>query len=389
MRRGSLRIVVAASIASVPGQGGWTWAVLQYVVGLRRLGHRVTLVDPLPATALQPGDVPLGDSANAAYFRACIREFELEGAAALVVTDGSRQTVGPMYEDVVRAIRRSDLLINVSGVLRDPALRDRARRRVYLDLDPAFTQLWHAVQGIDMGFAEHTDFATIGLAIGEAGCPVPPCGIQWVRTPQPIVLDRWPAVNGCDRAAPLTTVANWRGYGSIEYKGVLYGQKAHAWRELMPLPTRTPERFVVALAIHRDEGADLQALEANRWTVVAPSLVTATPAAFQQFVQRSKGELGVAKTGYVASRCGWFSDRSICYLASGRPVLAQETGFSRFLPTGEGIIAFEDLDQALATIEQLNARYAVHARAARAIAETFFDSDRVLPALLERLGVTA
>jgi hypothetical protein len=115
--------------------------------------------------------------------------------------------------------------------------------------------------------------------------------------------------------------------------------------------------------------------------------VAATPGAYQQFVQTSKGEFGVAKTGYVVSRCGWFSDRSICYLASGRPVLAQETGFSRFLPTGEGLLAFDNLEQALDGIERLNARYEDHARSARMLAETFFDSDKVLVALLERLGM--
>ena len=187
----------------------------------------------------------------------------------------------------------------------------------------------------------------------------------------------------------LTTVANWRGYGSIEHQGVLYGQKVHALRSFITLPTLTDQRFVLALAIHPDETRDLRALAANRWELVDPARLTATTDAYQQFIQGSKGEFGIAKTGYVESRCGWFSDRSICYLASGRPVLAQETGFSRFLPSGEGLLAFETVDQAVAGVERLNADYATHARAARALAERYFDSDVVLTRLLEQLGVTS
>jgi hypothetical protein len=388
MPRKGLKIVVAGTIASVPRQGGWTWVVLQYLLGLRRLGHAVTFVDPVAPDALRPGDRPLAESLNARYFRAVVRHFGVEHVATLVVTDGSRRTVGIEYDDVVRAVEGADVLINVSGVLREGPLLARARRRVYLDLDPAFTQLWHAVQGIDMGFGLHTDFVTIGPGIGTPDCAVPTCGLSWITTVQPIVLERWPAMND-GVGGPLTTVANWRGYGSIEYQGVFHGQKAHALRALMALPTLTSQRFLLALAIHSGEVADLRALAANRWQIVDPVRVAATPGAYQRFVQSSKGELGVAKTGYIVSRCGWFSDRSICYLASGRPVLAQETGFSRFLPTGEGLLAFENLEQALDGVDRLNTRYAEHARAARVLAETFFDSDKVLAALLVRLAVTA
>ena len=371
----------------MPGQGGWTWVILQYLLGLRRLGHRVLFVDPITAPALRPGGASLAGSANAAYFRAVVRQFDLEDASALLLTDGTQQTIGLPYAEIVRAARAADLLVNVSGVLRDQAVLGEARRRIYLDLDPAFTQLWHAVQGIDMGFTAHTDFVTIGPAIGTADCPVPTCGLAWISTQQPVVLERWPVANGSPTDA-LTTVANWRGYGSIEHQGVLYGQKVHALRGLITLPTLTDQRFVLALAIHPDETKDLQALAANGWELVDPARLTATANTYQQFIQGSKGEFGVAKTGYVASRCGWFSDRSICYLASGRPVLAQETGFSRVLPSGEGLLAFETVEQAVAGVERLNADYPKHARAARAIAERYFDSDTVLTRLLEQLGVT-
>lgn len=372
----------------MPNHGGWTWVILQYALGLRRLGHRVRLLDPVPASALRPEGAALADSANAAYFRAVVARYGVEDVSTLLLADGSRQTLGASYDEVAASAQAADLLINVSGVLRDEALLGRARRRVYLDLDPAFTQLWHAVQGIDMGFAAHTDFVTIGPAIGTPDCPVPTCGVPWIPTVQPVVLDLWPVADGAPIDA-LTTVANWRGYGSIEHDGVFYGQKVHAMRPLLALPTRTDQRFRLALAIHPDETADLEALAASRWEIVDPAHETATPDDYQRFIQRSKGELAVAKTGYVASRCGWFSDRSVCYLASGRPVLAQETGFSRYVPAGEGLLAFATVDEALAGVDAINADYARHARAARAIAERYFDSDLVLGRLLERLGRAA
>ncbi len=185
----------------------------------------------------------------------------------------------------------------------------------------------------------------------------------------------------------LTTVAHWRGDGSIEHDGVRYGQKAHAWRALAALPTVTSQRFVAALAIDPGEAADLAMLAAYRWEVVPPAQVASSPGEYRAFVQASKGEIGIAKTGYTLSRCGWFSDRSACYLASGRPVLAQETGFSQVIPTGHGLLAFSTVDDAIESLERLDGDYARHARAARALAEEYFDADRVLTRLLDQLGV--
>ncbi|MEJ7843329.1 MAG: hypothetical protein WKF95_16310, partial [Rubrobacter sp.] len=313
-------------------------------------------------------------------------DFGMGHSSALLLA-GTRQTVGLPYERLRETARRADVLVNISGLLADEALTESVPLRAYLDLDPAFTQLWHAAEGIDMRFAAHSHFVTVGQAIGDPGCGVPTYGLEWITTPQPVVLEHWPAAGPVVRNA-LTTVANWRGYGSIEHEGVFYGQKAHSWRQFFTLPTRTRERFAPALAIHPQESKDLAALRANGWRLVDPGRVARTPASYQRFVRGSKAEFGIAKGGYVAARCGWFSDRSVCYLASGRPVIAQETGFSRFLPVGAGLFAFETIDGALASIEALNGDYARHARAARAVAEEYFDSDRVLGRLLAKLGAS-
>jgi hypothetical protein len=377
-------ILVSGTIAADPYQGGATWAVLQYLLGFRRRGSDVYFIEPVSMKALKPPGAPLGHSSSAVYFRQVCSDFGLEHCAALLVPE-TRETVGLTYAKLLEVVKRVDVLVNISGMLTDEALVGRIPVRVYLDLDPAFIQLWHTTQGMDMRFAAHTHFVTIGLALGRPGCDVPTCGLPWITTVQPIVLDHWPVARRITHDA-LTTVGNWRSYGSLDHNGVFYGQKAHSLRALVKLPTRTKEKFLLALAIHPNEKKDLEALASNGWQLVSAAEVAGTPAAYREFIQGSRAEFGLAKSGYVAARCGWFSDRSICYLASGRPVLAQQTGFSPFLPTGRGLLAFETIDDALAGIDALRADYAGHAAAARAIAEEFFDSDRVLSRLLERIG---
>jgi hypothetical protein len=371
-------------LAGVPYQGGATWAVLQYVLGLKRLGHTVYVVEPVTQAALQPSGSDLVHSSNAAYFWQVVADFGLEQTAALLQTE-TRQSVGIPYERLRHIARHTDMLINISGMLDDETLIGHIPRRVYLDLDPAFTQLWHVAQGIDMRFAQHTHFVTVGLAIGQADCRVPSCDLPWITTLQPVVLEKWPQASRIDYEG-FTTVGNWRSYGSILYQGLLYGQKAHTLRQMFELPTLTSERFTLALAIHASEHADLAALHANRWRLIDPAHYTDSPDKYQQFIQGSLAEFGFAKSGYVNGRCGWFSDRSVCYLASGRPVLAQDTGFGRFLPTGAGLLSFDTLDDVLTNIVALRGNYAYHARSARAIAEAYFDSDNVLAKLLDRIG---
>jgi hypothetical protein len=342
-------------VAGNPEQGGATWAVLQYVLGLRRLGHDVFLVEPVHE--FSPTTV--------AYFQKVAQRFGLTARAALVAS-GRRESVGLPYRRVREVASSADMLINISGLLADEDLR-KAPIGVYVDLDPAFNQLWHAAEEIEVGFEGHTHFVTVGCAIGRDDCDIPTCGFEWIATLQPVVLAEWPLANGFVHDA-LTTIGNWRAYGSIDHDGVFYGQKAHALRELIDLPRLTDERFLLALAIHPDE-PDLSALHENGWGLVNPADVAGTPDKYRRFIQGSKAEFGIANSGYVRSRCGWFSDRSACYLACGRPVLAQETGFSRFLPVGEGLLAFATADDVLAAIDEIRGDYSRHAGAARALAE--------------------
>ncbi|CAA9493185.1 MAG: hypothetical protein AVDCRST_MAG30-1491 [uncultured Solirubrobacteraceae bacterium] len=371
---GRLRIVLSGMLAGVPGQGGASWAVLQYLLGLRRLGHDVVLVEPAA-----PGP------AVGAYFAAVVERFGLEGRAALL-DPATGATTGLSRAALLDAVAGADLLLNVSGMLADEEILAACEVRVFVDLDPGFTQLWHAVEGIDMGFDRHDRFVTIGGRIGTDGCTVPTCGREWLTTLQPVVLEHWP-VGGEVRHDAFTTVGHWRAYGSIDHDGVRYGQKAHSLRALLELPERAAAsaRFTPALGIHPDETSDLAALDAHGWELLDPAVVAGTPEDYAEFVRGSWAEIGVAKSGYVESACGWFSDRSVCYLASGRPVLAQDTGFGDDLPTGEGLLAFSTVDEAAAGAAELRAHYGRHRLAARALAEEAFESDRVLRRLLEAL----
>ncbi|HEX6780453.1 MAG TPA: hypothetical protein VF125_00320 [Solirubrobacterales bacterium] len=372
-----LRILFSGMVAGDPEQGGASWSILQYVLGLRALGHEVRLVEPVDRL----------DPAAVRYFDQLARDFGLEGDVALLVR-GGEETIGAPYPELVRWAGEADVLFNVSGMLRDEELVGPPPLRVFLDLDPAFNQLWHAVEGIDMGFDLHNRFVTVGLEVGEPNCRVPTCGRRWIKTLPPVFLPRWERSAEIETAA-FTTVANWRGYGSIEWNGRHLGQKAHSLRKLLTIPELTSEQLVLALNIHPAEEADLSALRRHGWSLVDPTEVIGSPRRYAEFVRGSKGEIGIAKEGYVESRCGWFSDRSACYLASGRPVVAQETGFSRHLPVGEGLLRFDSSGEATAAIDRISADYDRHAAAARAVAEDLFDSRLVLTRLLDRVASTS
>lgn len=375
MSRGDrLAIVVSGMLAGVPRQGGASWAVLQYVLGLRRLGHDVLFVEPV-----DPGGARFAGTAVVAYFRAVVARFGLRGRAALV-DPASGAVVGLRRRELERFLDGADALLNLSGVLRGPLL-ERVRLRAFVDLDPGFTQLWHEVHGVDVGFAGHDRFVTIGQSVGAPGGRVPDTGRAWTTTLPPVVLERWPVAQLPVRPT-LTTIGHWRAYGSIEHDGTHFGQKAHSLRPLIDLPQRLGVPVELALGIHPDETADLAALRTHGWRLTDPDAAAGTPRRYETFVQRSWAELGISKSGYVAAQCGWFSDRSVCYLASGRPVVGQDTGFPAHLPTGEGLLAFSTADEAVAAVESLRRDYPRHRRAARAIAEEVFDSDRVLSRLL-------
>jgi hypothetical protein len=200
-----------------------------------------------------------------------------------------------------------------------------------------------------------------------------------------VVLEKWPYQEPKTGGA-FSGIVSWRGpFAPIEFQGRTYGLRVHEFRKFASLPKICSARFHLALEIDPSEAKDLAMLEENGWCLHHPRVAAGTIHQYQRFIQNSKAELMIAKNMYVASRSGWFSDRSICYLASGKPVLAQDTGFPRQYPVGQGLLAFTNLEEAAAGVEAICGNYQVHSRAARDLAETYFDSDKVLLRLLEKI----
>jgi hypothetical protein len=371
-----LKILLSGMVAADPHQGGATWAVLQYVAGLTALGHEVLLVEPVARADDLAADGEVGR-----YFRGL--PF-LDGRAALLLRESER-TLGLSFEEIAKFAAEADLLLNVSGMLDDERLLAPIPVRAFLDLDPGFNQVWHET-GHDMNLDRHTHFVTVGQCVGSERSAVPDCGRRWLTSLPPVALEHWPAAPASAVGYGFTTVGHWRSYGSLEHAGIHYGQRAHSFRELIDLPRRTEARFQVALGIHPDESRDLRALAHGGWELLDPRRVAGTPAAYQQFIRGSLGELCVAKSGYVRSRSGWISDRSACYLASGRPVLAQDTGIGALFPDGRGLIAYGTEAEAAVAAEEVRDSWALHSAAARELAEERFDARKVLSSLLERLA---
>lgn len=380
-------IIVAGALAARPYVGGHTWVFLQYLLGFRELGYEVLFLDrvePEMCTGDDGEPAPFESSANLGYIARVMEGFGLGERWALLY-DRGRDSAGLPRERVLATARRSVLLLNVMGYLDDEEILAAVPLRAFLDIDPGFGQMWHAL-GLARPFQGHDRYVTIGERIGQPDCGVPTCGIDWLTTKQPVHLPEWPYSTGGGRR--FTSVASWRGaFGPIEYGGRTYGLRVHEFRRFLELPARADGEFEVALDIHEAETADLERLAASGWSIVDPRAVARDPWRYRDYVQASAAEFMVAKNLYVETRAGWFSDRSACYLASGRPVLAQDTGLDGLVPTGQGLLKFSTLEEAAAGVEEIAADYERHSRAARAIAEEHFAAGRILPSLLERLGV--
>ena len=380
-------VVLGGALAQRPHVGGHTWVFLHYLLGLRRLGWDVLFVDRLdPGMCVgEEGESSsFADSVNLRYLAEVMERFGLGGDWSLLY-DGGREVAGLGRDEVIERTAGSALLINVMGYLDDEEILAAAPLRVFLDIDPGFGQIWKEL-GLHDLFRGHDRFVTVGSRVGSPDCGVPDCGLDWIPILPPVELAEWPAQS--DRGSRFTSVASWRGaFGPLEYEGRTLGLRVHEFRRFFELPERAPAAFEVALDIDEAEAKDLDALREHGWRLADPRQVAGDPWTYRDYIQGSAAELMVAKNMYVETRSGWFSDRSACYLASGRPVLAQDTGLEGVLPTGEGLITFTTLEEAVAGVEEINRDYERHSCAARRIAEEHLATDRVLPRLLEELGV--
>jgi hypothetical protein len=379
------RILFAGSLAGHSvGYGGNTWAFLQWILGFRRLGCDVYYVEECRAgqsTDEGGRPVPFLQSASARYFRSLIDRYDLGDRAALLLED-SPAHVGLSRDDIAKVAGDVDLFLNQFGGY--TAVLGRVRRSAYLDLDPGHTQIWQAQYGIDMRLYGHDVYFTIGLNLGEPGCPLPTCGIPWQKTVWPIVLSEW--TTGEPPGSAFTTVANWRDYGWVQWQGVWYAHKAEAFKAVIDLPRRVSVPIEVCLSI-ADSDPELPLLRDNGWRLVSPKERIANPDAYRRYIHGSRGELTPVRPICSLAQNGWLSERSSCYLAAGRPVVMEDTGLGRHLPVGEGLLTYTDVESAAERVESVQRDYARHAEAARAFAREHLDSDRVLTRLMELCGV--
>jgi hypothetical protein len=364
-------IIVSGAVANKHRHGGSAWVRMSWAEGLRSLGFDVLFVETL--------DAP--DAAAATTFHATMEAFGFTGSSALVTAGGVR---GMTSEELKDRMRSAELLVNISGHLRCPELLGLPRRRAFIDLDPGYTQVWMD-EGRDVGATGHDLHFSVGANVGTAVCDLPSGGVRWRAIRQPVVLERWPVVDAA--FTRFTTVASWRGaYGPVAWRGRTYGVKAHEFRPLADLPHRSGLPFEMVLDLHPSDEGDAVRMRDGGWTTRDPSEAGDT-AAFASYVRGSGAEFSAAQGVYVHTRSGWCSDRTVRYLASGRPALVQDTGQGDTLPVGEGLLTFSTPAEAAERAQELVADHARHGAAARRIAEECFAPVHALAPLLEAAGV--
>lgn len=378
----SLRIIVTGLIAQYP-LGGVTWDYIQYVAGLARLGHDVYYLEDTGHWPYDPSVDGLTDdpSFNVLFLMNVMSRFGLPDrwAYRFPRTGAWHGMPAARRENVIAS---ADLLINVSGTIARPEEYRSIRRLAYIDSDPVFTQVKIARGQVDLRRAvdQHDVHFSFGERISEFE---PSTGHAWRPTRQPVLLDEW-ATSESGKRSVFTTVMNWTSYNPIEFEGMSYGQKDEEFRRFIDLPAAVaPISLELAVNAGRTRRTPHELLVHKGWRVVSPGDVCADFDAYRFYVQSSRGEWSVAKNAYVVGRSGWFSCRSACYLAAGRPVVIQDTAFSPPLPTGLGLLAFSTNEEASAALNEVNASYDRHVRAAREVAEGYFDSNRVLGNLIE------
>lgn len=373
--------VVAGALANKPGNGGEAWVRPTWALGLDRLGFDTWLVEEL-ATPDDPATDSAADAA-ADWFRTVTELVGLSGRAALVQAD--RTLVGPALDEVRRVMGEAVLFVNISGHLRRADLPTPGALRVFVDVDPGFTQVWAQQGRLDLG--GHDRYVTVGTALGSSDCPFPDNGLDWIPVLPPVLVDRWRPTPMPDGSPRFTTVGSWRPpHGTVEHDGTSYGIKAHEFRRFLDLPAHCPDvDLELALSIHEGDRADRDRLVASGFSLVDPAVVAGTPGGFAEYVHGSWGEWSVAQGVYVQGRTGWISDRSAHYLAAGRPVVVQDTGAT--LPAGEGFLTFCDVGGAAAALRKVVSDPTAHAAGARELALQHLCSDVVLGRLCEQLGV--
>lgn len=380
------RIVVLGYIVRGP-LGGLSWHHLQYVLGLKEIGHEVLFVedsDDYPSCYNPETNTVSEDPAYGLRFiDDLFRKFDI-GQHWSYFDAHKNEWFGRSEKFIMNFCRKADIVLNLSGVNPWREWWGKIPSRVFIDTDPAFTQIRNLT---DAGYKNltsvHNCFFTFGENIGKNICSIPDDGFNWLPTRQPVYLNAW-QISTPQQNSKWTTVMQWDSYKTGIYNGKEYGMKSASFDKFIKLPGYLPDtKFKLAIG---SESAPVDRLEKSGWEVISSLIPSKSPRSYQEFIQCSKGEWSVAKEGYVSSNSGWFSERSLCYMASGKPVVVQDTGFSNNLETGKGLFAFSTLDEAIEAIKIVNDNYNFHCLHARQIVENNFNSENVLRLLINTIS---
>ena len=379
----TLRVVVAGMVSLPPFAAGTAWDRVAYVVGMRQLGHDVVFVEEVRSDWCRDAAgrrCSYAASANRAIFERTMRRFDLLSSACQIFDDGS-ETTGLRLVDLLEAVSRADLLVNISGHLTTPLVLDRVARRAYLDQDPVYTQLWDAEWAADLGLDDHDVLFTTGTNIGTPRSDIPTGDRVWHHTVPPVVLGDW-RVPGPSRPRRNTTVASLGRYADLPCGGRWYRSKEPELERFARLPRAAGGDFEIALAGGERHAATVERLRDGGWSVIDAGRL-ADLDSYRAYIAGSAAEIGIAKGAYVEGHAGWIGDRSCQYLAAGRPVLLQSTGLCATVPLGEGLLEFGSLDEAVEAAAAIESDYDRHARRARELAREHFDAATVVGALVE------
>jgi hypothetical protein len=380
------KLIVTGIMGRFP-VGGPAWCVLHYIAGAQRLGYDVFYLEDTGECGFDP--TVNGISKDPSYaIRSIRRTLALVGLDdAWAYVDWKRRYHGKTRQEVAKICREADLLLNLSGGCWFSPSGWSARpeyepvKKVFIDTDPGFTQQMIAEEKssrfLDY-FGAHDLLFTFALGVGSATCRLADTPFRWHPTIQPLALEFWPFVPAA-ADAPYTAILSWQ---TESFPGVGKGKAADLVR-MIDLPAKSRRRIRLAMGGLPPRGL----LSRHGWEVTDAVAATGDPIAYRKFIQESKAELGFAKAMYVETGSGWFSDRTECYLASGRPALVRDTGFGELLPTGEGLLTFADEEDVLAGMDEIERDYERHSRRAREVAEDCFAADRVVRSVLERAGV--
>ena len=367
--------------------GGHFWVYLQYVQGLRQAGCEVYWFECVPRRGRD--DDPLRPQATppvGAWLQQMER-YGLAGKAILWAEEDWEGGAGAEGDYLVGSrsaadelFGRADLLLNFHYAM-DPRLLARFRRTALVDIDPGQLQMW--MSSGQLAVAPHDVYFTTGETVGTPSALFPDCGIDWVRIRPPVCLDLWPYVYDPGSEA-FTTVTNWWGAPEVmDGRRVLYdNNKRVSYLALAELAGRTSQPLELAVYWAGDDAEDQQTMQRHGWRLRPSVEVSGTPEMYRSYIQRSRGEISCVKPSCVHLNHGWISDRSLCYLASGKPVVVQRTGLRSYLPSGAGILEFSTVDEAAEALATVNANYEKHCRSAREIAEAYFDARRTAETIL-------